>query len=272
MIKDIILYIVIALLVASNIYLIYKTRHVEHFTVSDDIKQAINDIYKADINAIRNLSNFSTEIMNNNDSLTIPAKTTTTIDLVTTGNLTVNGNINFTNKNNNMIEIFPQYMVIAWASSNIPKGWAICDGKKYKLNTDGTSSEDINGIPTPDLRGRFVLGAGIPNGNTTLKDTSGRTLTSRNINDIGGEESHELSLPELPAHNHKMNWQYIGCRGENCYGPASWVTIGTATGNKMSWSDYTNPVNWPQTTDDKGGNTPHNNMPPFYVLTYIMKL
>jgi hypothetical protein len=93
MIKDIILYIVIALLVASNIYLIYKTRHVEHFTVSDDIKQAINDIYKADINAIRNLSNFATEIKNNNDSLTIPAKTTNVSDLKVDGNIIAKNNI-----------------------------------------------------------------------------------------------------------------------------------------------------------------------------------
>ncbi len=92
MIKDIILYIIIALLVASNIYLIYKTRNVEKFTVTDDINQAINDIYKADINAIRNLSNISTTIMSNNDSLTIPAKTTNVSDLVA-NNINTNNNI-----------------------------------------------------------------------------------------------------------------------------------------------------------------------------------
>ncbi len=106
MIKEIILIIIIVLLIASNIYLIYKTRNIEnleHFTVNDDVKQAINDIYKADINAIRNLSNFATELMNNNDSLTIPAKTTNVNDLVTknifstniysSGDNVTNGNI-----------------------------------------------------------------------------------------------------------------------------------------------------------------------------------
>jgi hypothetical protein len=97
MIKDIILYIVIVLLVASNIFLyikMYKINKVENFAVSDDVKQAINDIYKADINAIRNLSNVATEIYNNNDSFTIPANKTTVTDLTTNGNVSVLGTLN----------------------------------------------------------------------------------------------------------------------------------------------------------------------------------
>ena len=71
------------------IYLLYKTRHIENFSTSDEISQAINDIYKADVNAIRNLSNISTQILNNNDSFTIPAKTTNLNDLnATNANLT----------------------------------------------------------------------------------------------------------------------------------------------------------------------------------------
>ncbi len=292
--------IIIIMLVLAVLYLIYKIHNIqnnlEKFTVTDDVKEAINDVYKADINSIRNLSNFATEIMNNNDSLTIPAKTTTTTNLVTTGDLTVNGNITFTNKNSNMIEIFPQYMVIAWASPNIPKGWALCNGKIYKLNNDGTVTEDSSGIQTPDLRGRFILGGGVPSENTTLKDDSGRILTSRNINEIGGEEKHVLSIPELPSHNHRMNWQYIGCKGSGCYGNAGWSSINAVTGNSLTWSSYTNPGVFPQTTGNEGGKlkpntgtkfdgadqdykdpaqyttTPHENMPPFYVLTYIMKL
>jgi hypothetical protein len=97
MIKDIILYIVIVLLVASNIFLyikIYKPQNVENFAVSDDVKQAINDIYKADINAIRNLSNVATDIYNNNDTLIIPANKTTVTDLTTNGNVSVLGTLN----------------------------------------------------------------------------------------------------------------------------------------------------------------------------------
>ena len=43
----------------------------------------------------------------------------------------------------------------------IPNGWAICDGNKYSLNNNNIAIIDnTNGISTPDLRSRFVLGAG----------------------------------------------------------------------------------------------------------------
>ncbi len=79
--------IIIIILIFAVIYLMVKTNTKEYFDVNDDIKQAINDIYKADINAIRNLSNFATEIKNNNDTFTIPANTTTMKNLTLTGNL-----------------------------------------------------------------------------------------------------------------------------------------------------------------------------------------
>jgi microcystin-dependent protein len=225
-------------------YLLYKTHSTqENFTVNDDVKEAINEIYKADINAIRNLSNFSTEIMNNNDSFTIPAKTTTMTDL------TVTGNVLFTNKNNNMIEIFPKYMVIAWASDNIPKGWALCNGNKYILNSDGSVKEDSSGIQTPDLIGRFVLGSGVGG-----KDMNNIALSNRELNASGGEENHLLTIAEMPSHSHQS---------------------GGAICSDMSGCKYKNIITKERNginTDNIGGNTPHNNMPPFYVLTYIMKL
>jgi hypothetical protein len=95
--------IIIIILVLAVLYLIYKTsgnNKTDHFTVSDDVKLAINEIYKADINAIRNLSNFATEIKNNNDSLTIPAKTTTVTDLISTGNLSLSGTLNIAKDTN----------------------------------------------------------------------------------------------------------------------------------------------------------------------------
>ncbi len=108
--------IIIVLLVLGMIYLLYKTRNTENFSTSEEISQAINDIYKADINAIRNLSNFATEIKNNNDSFTIPAKTINVNDLnganakltnlssdnATLKNITVDGTITYTNKNNTL--------------------------------------------------------------------------------------------------------------------------------------------------------------------------
>jgi microcystin-dependent protein len=274
------------------IYLLYKTRnieHLEHFTVSDDVKQAINDIYKADINAIRNLSNFATEIMNNNDSLTIPAKTTTVTDLTIngkiTGDLNVDGNVKFNNKNTNIMEIFPSGMILSWSGSigSIPKGWATCDGRKYKIDTTGVAIFDSNGIATPDLRSRCILGAGEYSEGTYPNDGSpAASLTVRGVGNWSGSETHTLTIEEIPSHNHNIEtgggeggsppgrvtyWDqryYNAVRDEGIIKPKGGkLREGTGGSNKDSKGNLIPPIY---------DTLPHNNMQPFYVLTYIMKL
>lgn len=91
---------------------------------------------------------------------------------------------------------------------------------------------------TPDLRDRFVLGGG----------------GTRAVGETGGEATHQLTVIELPPHSHSL------------------LTY-TPGGNKGGTS-YTNTgsVNQGQNTGNEGSGSAHNNMPPFYVLVYIMKL
>ena len=78
-------------------------------------------------------------------------------------NLNVTGNLNPANFKG---------IIVAFSGdvSGIPQGWALCDG------TNGT----------PDLRGRFILGAG-----------QGTGLTERKLKDNGGEEMHTLTIDEI---------------------------------------------------------------------------
>lgn len=108
-----------------------------------------------------------------------------------------------------------------WAVDDVPGGWAICDGT----------------LGTPDLRGRFVLGA------------SDEYVMG---NPPGGEKEHTLTVEEMPSHFHKT---YAVTTG----GSNSWV------GTNLSFGVRTK-------TDSAGGDQPHNNMPPYYILAYIMKL
>lgn len=66
----------------------------------------------------------------------------------------------------------PFGVICMWygAISNIPDGWALCDG------TNGT----------PDLRDRFIVGAG---GNYSEGNTGGQSVVA-------------LSIAQLPSHNH----------------------------------------------------------------------
>lgn len=119
-------------------------------------------------------------------------------------------------------------IIMQWSGSiaTIPYGWVICDGN--------------NG--TPDLTDRFVIHADA--------DAAG----TRNVGDIGGEQTHELSLAEIPAHNHTQ-------RGVNTTTNGETGSMGANTANTVSLGD----------TLAAGGNNPHQNMPKFYSLAYIMK-
>jgi microcystin-dependent protein len=97
---------------------------------------------------------------------------------------------------------------------------------------------------TPNLSGRFILGSG-----------SGPGLTNRTFDTFGGEENVTLTVAQMPAHTHTSDtpgraWPAgdMGSR-EHVWRSADQVSTGWA-----------------------GGNQAHNNMPPYYVLAYIMKL
>jgi microcystin-dependent protein len=187
--------------------------------VSNDINAAISRIYKADVEAIRNLADLSKKIQE--EGLTIP------------GNLTVGGTFNY----------LPKGSIIAYNQISAPKGWAICDGNNS----------------TPDLRGRFIFGNG----------------GSRGMNTTGGVETVTLLESHMPSHTHTAN---INDPGHEHY-----LVEGAGTGHGVWWGvnggqgrphPRTNKAKTDITVniEQKGGNQPHENMPPFYVLTYIMKL
>lgn len=118
----------------------------------------------------------------------------------------------------------PVGTIVIWSGTaeDIPDGWALCDGQ------DGR----------PDLRDKFVLGAG----------------TAHAVGATGGEETHTLTVKEMPEHNHET-FLYSAGSGSN-------KLIQYSVGLSMISSVV---------TTNKGGSQPHNNMPPYYALCYIIK-
>ena len=181
----------------------------------------------------------------------VPAPTPSSPSANQTMTADTNGNIALTST-------VPIGAIISWcgtlnSNNQLPTalaGWALCDGNNN----------------TPDLRGRFILGAS----NFNLTGLS-NTITPLPQNAIGGEEFHQLTVEEMPSHTHIS--QAEACGGQNCASLS-------AGGYQWSSSNYSNI----RATTASGGDAtnvdpktkipltlPHNTMPPFYTLCYIMK-
>ena len=153
-------------------------------------------------------------------------------NLMTDG-LTVPGDVNVMGKFNYL----PTGVIVAWNGKDVPKGWALCDGQNN----------------TPDLRGRFILGSG-----------KGEKLTERILGQKDGEETHKLTVDEMPFHNHIDNTFPKDIRR------AGWEQ--TAGGSAQGFLVGAQPVDLTPLIKPAGKDYPHNNMPPYYVLAWIMKL
>ena len=113
-----------------------------------------------------------------------------------------NGDINTSGKiKEKGADLLPTGMVMMWygAITAIPSGWVLCDG------TNGT----------PDLRDRFVVGAGSA---YAFKDSGGNNNITTNVNNLnhthsftsaaaltsftGSTDAHTLSTGEMPSHSH----------------------------------------------------------------------
>jgi microcystin-dependent protein len=162
----------------------------------------------------------------------------------------------------------PSGAIILWYGSTPPAGWVICDGN--------------NG--TPDLRGRFVLGAG-----QNQTPASGDINPTYTVGATGGENVHTLTKSELPKHKHTVSstltdngqvtnaststndsYAVVNAGGTPLFfAPA----VGAEIRNNVTATSHTHTIsgNTGDGTTDGITAQSHENRPPYYVLTYIMK-
>ena len=162
--------------------------------------------------------------------------------------------------------LVPVGAVVAYGSSNAPKGWLSCLGQEISrseysdlFSVIGTTYGEGDSETTfnlPNLSGRVVVGRG-----------EGEDLTSRSMGDTGGSETHTLTASEMPSHTHTSN--------------AVGGTVGliTANGNNTASGSLDTSPTEPNlyaapaalSIDSAGSGSPHNNMQPFAVLNYIIR-
>lgn len=97
--------------------------------------------------------------------------------------------------------------------------------------------------------GRTIIGAG-----------KGKGLKARKLREGGGTETHQLTPSEMPEHSHEIE-------GMTHY------SYDTTTIPRTHTNLYTNnnKFQFRGMTHSTGGSAPHNNLPPYYVLTFCKK-
>jgi len=223
-------------------------------------------------------------------------------DLIVERDETVNGNLtikkdlrsnNYYATGNYYLDTFvliPAGTIIMSAAITEPGGWLDCNGRQLAVQsfpdlfsaiqyTFGGADLSFN---IPDMRGRTGIGFG-----------QSPSLTNRTLASVGGAETHTLSTQEIPNHTHTGTTNTDGSHthssnatgGQGNYGLALangsstvvetdlsqgelnvWTTPGQLSINANG--DHTHSF----TTNPTGLGQSHNNMQPFVVLRYLIKI
>lgn len=152
--------------------------------------------------------------------------------------------------------------ITLYAGSTAPNGYMICDGSEISrttysalFNVIGTTYGQGNGQSTfniPNLKGKIPVGY---DSSDTNFDTLGET---------GGEKTHTLTTAEIPAHTHT----YTDYTAKASSTAKTWDT--TKTQNSVT--GVGNDTNTRTTNSNTNAGGAHNNMQPYIVLNYIIKV
>lgn len=167
----------------------------------------------------------------------------------------------------------PRGVIVMWSGrvDEIPDGWALCDGTNN----------------TPDLRDRFIVGAG---GEYDVGETGGAKEVALSLDqiprhrhtgstDVAGVHTHSGTTDEGGAHKHTISipgglmWSGIGGgRSPSIEHPQEINTSVDGEHAHAFTTDEAGEHTHDVITDYVGGGQPHENRPPYYALCYIMKL
>ena len=161
-------------------------------------------------------------------------------------------------------EAVPPGTVTAFAGKTAPNGWLLCDGQSYSISTYrdlynaiGTTYGGYGqSFQVPDLRGRFPVG----------KDSG----TFATLGGKGGEEKHTLTIQEMPSHQHPMN-ETVYMDTQVRSGQQLYVSDNSGGGRWLSTKKHDHLDFTDIASGATGGNQPHNNLPPYISLNYIIK-
>lgn len=146
-----------------------------------------------------------------------------------------------------------------------PRGWAFCDGQILPINQNqslysllGTTygGDGRTTFALPDLRSRSPMHVGRSNGGGF------HTLGQKS-----GEETHTLSLTEIPQHDHLLEASSANATVTNPSGRVLAATTSDVYTDSAATVDLLS-----GTSLNTGGSQAHENMQPFLALNFCIAL
>ena len=148
------------------------------------------------------------------------------------------------------------------AFSAIPPGWMPCEGQLINIDNNqalfsilGTyfGGNGVNNFALPDMRGRVPVHA---------------DQLDFYLGGPGGEESHTLTVAELPSHNHSVMRKTTAATAAN---PTQNVlAVSAATVGDVYGSTGQQVTMAAGAMATAGSSAPHTNMQPYLALTFII--
>jgi len=145
-----------------------------------------------------------------------------------------------------------------------PVDWELCDGQLLSIaenntlfNLIGTTfgGDGQNTFALPDLRGRIPFHMGTFNGNSLV------------IGQIAGTEDVTLTQGQIPIHAHSL-----GASSGNGTQVTPQGGVWAASPLDQFSNEVPTGTMGPTTFSATGGSQPHDNMPPFQVVNFIISL
>jgi microcystin-dependent protein len=152
-----------------------------------------------------------------------------------------------------------------------PRGWALCNGQLIAISQNTALFSLLGIMYGGDGKSTFAL----PNlqGSAPMNQGAGLGLTERTMGESGGETTVTLLTAEVPSHTHAA----MNAPVSNALAPAANTVFGGGGGRGKApayapASPSTAVLLSSQAVGITGGSQPHNNMPPYLTLNFIIAL